>query len=153
MAQTTFQSAVMALFLLLRLPTLSLAQAGFKMPNQTNGNNIPLIIENNCPDTIWPAVLTQFGVGPGTGGFELPPAGAWGGWLSYDFQGRVWGRTNCSFNDNGTGPSVPGGARGDGRACFTGDCGVLNCVGAVCIRFLAMKYLLVPLASLTWISL
>ncbi len=48
--------------------------------------------------------------------------------VSWDWQGRVWGRTNCSFNANGTGPSQLNGVRGNGAACLTGDCfGVVDC--------------------------
>jgi hypothetical protein len=115
-----------ALFLLVRLPALSSALQ--QMPNSTNGNNNPLIIVNNCPNTIWPGIGTQHGVGPGTGGFALAPQAWWGGWNSWDWQGRVWGRTNCSFNANGTGPGNLNGVNGNGAACLTGDCmGVLDC--------------------------
>lgn len=49
-----------------------------------------------------------------------------------DLQGRVWGRTNCSFNSAGTGASNTGGNDGGGAACLTGDCGgVVNCKGTV----------------------
>jgi hypothetical protein len=44
--------------------------------------------------------------------------------VSQDWQGRIWGRTNCSFNDAGE-------STGDGRQCSTGDCGpFLQCKGA-----------------------
>ena len=49
--------------------------------------------------------------------------------MSDNWQGRVWGRTNCSFNEDGTRS-----ANGQPAACGTGDCfGVLNCVTTVCI--------------------
>lgn len=52
--------------------------------------------------------------------------------VSADWQGRVWGRTNCSFNVGGTGPSNLNGNNGNGQACITGDCnGVLDCVVTV----------------------
>ncbi|KAM0333480.1 hypothetical protein ACHAQA_002142 [Verticillium albo-atrum] len=35
------------------------------------GDKKPLKITNRCPDTLWPGLLTQHGVGPDTGGFEL----------------------------------------------------------------------------------
>jgi len=47
--------------------------------------------------------------------------------VSKDWQGRVWGRTNCSFNPAGDGPVNI--AVNNGAACDSGDCqGVLNCV-------------------------
>jgi hypothetical protein len=132
-------TALAALFLLLRLPAFIHAQAQV-IPASTNGNNIALIIENNCPDTIWPALFTQHGVGPGTGGFELQSGGSWAGWSSWDWQGRVWGRTNCSFNANGTGPGNANGVNGGGGACMTGDCGaVLDCQSAVCYARVASR--------------
>lgn len=92
----------------------------------------PLVINNNCPDTIWPAIGTQAGTGPGIGGFELAPGNTMSLTVSQDWQGRVWGRTNCSFNAAGTGASNLNGNNGAGAACFTGDCGgMLNCVNGV----------------------
>lgn len=91
-------------------------------------NTIPLIIRNACPETIWPGIGTQNGKGPGTGGFELKPRTRMHMAVSPDWQGRVWGRTNCSFNDEGTGPSNLNGVNGNGAACLTGDCfGRLDC--------------------------
>lgn len=96
-------------------------------------NNIPLKVTNNCPDTIWPALASQAGTGPGTGGFELKPGTSQSLVVSGDWQGRVWGRTNCSFNDDGSGASNLNGNNGGGQACQTGDCnGVLSCVVTVC---------------------
>jgi hypothetical protein len=44
--------------------------------------------------------------------------------VAQDWQGRVWGRTNCSFNDDGQ-------PKDQGRQCTTGDCGpFLQCKGA-----------------------
>ncbi|KAL2395263.1 hypothetical protein ABEF93_002884 [Exophiala dermatitidis] len=34
---------------------------------------LPLRVTNNCPETIWPAILTQSGVGPAVSGFMLGP--------------------------------------------------------------------------------
>ncbi|EON95928.1 putative thaumatin family protein [Phaeoacremonium minimum UCRPA7] len=43
--------------------------------------------------------------------------------VSSNWQGRVWGRTNCTFTENGTAPADMGGV-----ACTTGDCfGKLDC--------------------------
>ena len=86
---------------------------------------LPLSVVNNCGETIWPGVLTQNGTGPGTGGFELKPAARRDMWVSPNWQGRVWGRTNCTVS-------------GDSCACATGDCfGVMDCkfsVGCPALR-------------------
>lgn len=95
--------------------------------------SILLKITNNCPDTIWPALASQAGTGPGTGGFQLTPGTSQSLLVSSDWQGRVWGRTNCSFNADGSGASNLNGNNGAGQACQTGDCnGVLSCVVTVC---------------------
>ncbi|RDW80188.1 osmotin [Coleophoma cylindrospora] len=98
-------------------------------PPTKRDNAIPLVISNNCGDTIWPALASQAGTGPGTGGFALSSGDSKSMTVSSDWQGRVWGRTNCSFNVGGTGPSNLNGNNGNGQACDTGDCnGVLSCV-------------------------
>lgn len=97
-----------------------------------NDTLIPLKVTNNCADTIWPGVLTQGGVGPGTSGFELLPHKTRNLLVGPAWEGRVWGRTNCTFNENGTGPGSEGGWNGGGAACLTGDCfGRLDCKVAV----------------------
>ena len=98
----------------------------------SNDSTVPLRITNNCGETIWPGLGTQHGRGPGLGGFELGAGGTRDFRVSWDWQGRVWGRTNCSFNANGTGPSQLNGVNGNGAACTTGDCfGVVDCVYTV----------------------
>lgn len=93
-----------------------------------NPTPIPLVVTNSCDETIWPGIATQNGIGPGIGGFELPPGATTELHVSPDWQGRVWGRTNCSFNADGSGPRKPKGVNGKGAACLTGDCtGKLNC--------------------------
>lgn len=83
----------------------------------------PLLVTNRCPDTIWPGISTQSGDGPRENGFKLEPGETKNQTVSEDWQGRVWGRTNCSFRDDGSGP-----AEGRGKACYSGDCnGILNC--------------------------
>ncbi|ODA83309.1 hypothetical protein RJ55_01822 [Drechmeria coniospora] len=72
-------------------------------------SKVPLMVSNKCDTTIWPGVATQSGVGPGTGGFELAAGTNRTLWVSSDWQGRVWGRTNCTVNGNSC-------------ACKTGDC-------------------------------
>lgn len=89
----------------------------------------PLIITNKCADSIYPGLLTQSGDGPGIGGFELTTGSTRTLSVGEAWQGRVWGRTNCSFNSAGTGPA---GRTSNGRACTTGDCGgVVDCKGTV----------------------
>ena len=97
-------------------------------------NSVPLIISNNCGETIWPGIGTQGGTGPGTGGFELDSGSSKDMMVSGDWQGRVWGRTNCSFAPGGLSASNLNGNNGAGAACGTGDCGgVLNCVNTVSV--------------------
>lgn len=87
----------------------------------------PLTITNLCPDVIYPAILTVSGVGPGQSGFRLEPGGSNAQSVSADWRGRVWGRTNCTFNMDGSPMSGSG-----GTACETGDCGqFVECHGAV----------------------
>ena len=86
--------------------------------------NTPLIITNSCGDEIYPAILTQSGQGPGTGGFQLSPGSQKTMTVSENWQGRIWGRTNCTFDGGNSGK------------CNTGDCGgVVSCIGTVCQIF------------------
>ena len=95
-------------------------------------SSIPLVVSNLCTETIYPAVLTQAGNGPSTSGFELNPGNTMNLTVGSDWQGRVWGRTNCSFNNEGTGPANTGGLNGGGQACGTGDCnGIVKCMVTV----------------------
>lgn len=83
----------------------------------------PLLVTNRCPESIWPGISTQSGEGPKENGFKLEPGETKNQTVSEDWQGRVWGRTNCSFRADGSGP-----AEGRGKACYSGDCnGILNC--------------------------
>lgn len=101
-------------------------------PPTKRATTVPLVIQNLCPETIWPGIGTQAGTGAGTGGFELPSGSSKSFTVSADWQGRVWGRTNCSFNADGSGASNKNGNNGGGAACTTGDCGgVLDCVMTV----------------------
>ncbi|CAG7895896.1 unnamed protein product [Brassica rapa] len=78
------------------------------------------VLTNNCPFTIWPGTLAGSGTPPlPTTGFKLdvgqsvsiPSAQGW--------SGRIWARTGCNFDANGTGK------------CTTGDCGgKLECAGS-----------------------
>lgn len=93
---------------------------------------IQLIVANRCGESIWPGIVTQNGIGPGTGGFELTPGTSRTMFVSPDWAGRIWGRTNCSFNADGSGPNTYSGVDGYGAACVTGDClGKLDCPSAV----------------------
>lgn len=88
----------------------------------------PLSITNSCQETIYPGIVTQTGIAPPVGGFQLFPGTSRNFTVSGDWQGRVWGRTNCSFNSAGTGPS----SGGYGKACSTGDCGgIIDCKATV----------------------
>ena len=81
--------------------------------------NTPLVIANWCAEDIYPALLTQGGDGPATNGFHLSPGANQTVNVTSDWQGRIWGRTNCTFTSNG---------HVTGSACSTGDCGgSLNC--------------------------
>ena len=96
----------------------------------------PLRVTNQCEEVIHPAISTQAGSGPGTNGFALGSGDSRSLTVSADWQGRVWGRTNCSFNADGTGASNRGGQDGSGRACGTGDCnGMLNCIVSVGVNY------------------
>jgi hypothetical protein len=99
------------------------------LEGRQQATSVPLVISNLCRETIFPGLLTQSGTGPGTGGFSLSSGSTKQFTVSEDWQGRVWGRTNCSFNSDGTAPAsgIPG------VACSSGDCGGnVNCRGAVC---------------------
>ncbi|XP_051137245.1 PR5-like receptor kinase [Andrographis paniculata] len=78
---------------------------------------------NRCDFTVWPAIFTTSGADNGTGiqssGFTLRSGEseivrAFGAWV-----GRVWGRTGCSEDSNGS------------FNCVTGDCGTgkMECAG------------------------
>ena len=79
----------------------------------------PLRVTNNCDQDIYPGILTQSGTGPSSSGFKLSKGQTNVQTVSENWQGRVWARTNCSFNTAGTAPAsgIPG------PACTTGDCG------------------------------
>lgn len=78
-------------------------------PPSDGDDTIPLVITNKCDSTIWPGLATQAGLGPGTGGFELQPGASKNLTVGSNWQGRIWGRTNCTVNGNSC-------------ACQTGDC-------------------------------
>lgn len=97
-------------------------------------DTVPLVVKNLCEDTIYPGVATQAGTPPSSGGFELQTGQSKNLTVGADWQGRVWGRTNCSFNTAGTGPPGYQGVTGYGVACGTGDCGgIVECTATVCV--------------------
>ncbi|KAI9802078.1 MAG: hypothetical protein M1833_001999 [Piccolia ochrophora] len=88
----------------------------------------PLKITNLCAEMVHPGIMTQSGGAPPSSGFALSTGNSKTLTVSADWQGRVWGRTNCSFNPSGTGASNNGGLNGGGKACMTGDCnGIVDC--------------------------
>lgn len=99
-------------------PPRTVAKRG---PPSTGDDTIPLVVTNRCDSTIWPGLATQAGLGPGTGGFELKPGESKNLTVGSNWQGRVWGRTNCTVN-------------GESCACQTGDCfAKLDCEFSVCL--------------------
>lgn len=91
-------------------------------------SELPLTVTNNCEEVIYPAILTQGGTGPKQSGFRLGPGDSVPQNVSASWRGRVWGRTNCTFDEDG---NVPSSSQG-GTACSTGDCGAfVECPGAV----------------------
>lgn len=123
----TCQSLCTVLLLCAEIPVASgIHHMAVKAPRKLNKRKLditPLLVTNSCPDDIWPGISTQSGNGPELTGFKLAPGETKNQTVSEDWQGRVWGRTNCSFNDDGSAS-----ANGHGKACYSGDCnGVLNC--------------------------
>lgn len=84
---------------------------------------VNLTVRNNCSDTLWPATYTQGGEHLDITGFELSSKASRVLNVATNWDGRIWGRTNCTFD-------------GDGRgSCMTGDCGgLLNCTGIVSLH-------------------
>ncbi|KAK4367477.1 hypothetical protein RND71_011269 [Anisodus tanguticus] len=82
-----------------------------------------IYISNKCPFPIWPATAPNTGYPVlANGGFYLPPGrihriGAPGDW-----NGRIWARTGCNFDE----------PINHKPACETGDCdGKLECEGTI----------------------
>lgn len=127
-------STTLVLFFLILLSTPATSIHHMKQTPQfrphhlvQRASNVPLVVTNYCREDIYPGIGTQNGDGPASTGFLLQPGSQKTQSVSSDWQGRVWGRTNCSFNNAGTAP-----ANGGGVACGTGDCGgIVNCRGTV----------------------
>jgi hypothetical protein len=118
-----------ALFVLASLPLAdAMHHMALKAPRKQLRRKLditPLLITNRCPGDIWPGISTQSGNGPKENGFKLQSGETKNQTVSEDWQGRVWGRTNCTFNSDGSGPAQSG---GNGKACLSGDCyGKLDC--------------------------
>lgn len=93
----------------------------------TDTSTRPIRITNHCPVDIYPAIQTQAGSGPTFGGYHALPGNTTSFEVSAGWQGRIWARTNCTFNENGTSINGTG-----AEACLTGDCGgLLDCQGTV----------------------
>ncbi|CAM0144880.1 unnamed protein product [Urochloa decumbens] len=73
-------------------------------------------IINQCKTVIWPAVTP--GESFGGGGFPLRPGQSMVFTAPVGWSGRIWGRTDCSFDASGNG------------SCSTGSCGTLLRCGA-----------------------
>lgn len=98
-----------------RNPQLQDIRSNVRRSLSKRDNPIPLVITNNCPETIWPGVATQHGDRPESQGFELTSGATRKMSVGPDWQGRVWGRTNCTVSN-------------DTATCSTGDCfGRLDC--------------------------
>ena len=70
---------------------------------------------NQCKETIWPAVITKGGNFHGED-FTLESGQTASYNASEGWSGRIWGRTGCNFDKNGTG------------TCQTGSCDTtINC--------------------------
>lgn len=105
----------------------------------------PLRVSNNCPETVYAAILTVSGVGPASSGFRLDNGDSNAQTVSADWRGRVWGRTNCTFNPDG---SLPMSGQG-GQACETGDCGhFVQCLGAVSFSSMTLSSVLTFLRAI-----
>ncbi|PWW71931.1 Osmotin, thaumatin-like protein [Tuber magnatum] len=67
-------------------------------------------ITNNCPEDLYPAIIGSDGTPLGETGFYLASNDARTVVVPSSWVGRVWARTNCTFDGNGRGH------------CGTGDC-------------------------------
>lgn len=93
---------------------------------QSNGT-LSLVITNNCTEDIYPAFNTQHGSTPSETGFLLQSHNSHTVQVSTNWQGRIWGRTNCTFPNPNTGL----------KTCQTGDCvGELECKSSVRLNLL-----------------
>lgn len=127
---TVFPAILLALSSLVVQPVSAIHHLQHPPVHLVNRQNsdLPLVVTNNCDQVIYPAILTQSGTGPGESGFRLEPGASVPQTVSADWRGRVWGRTNCTFDEDG---NIPSSGQG-GAACSSGDCGAfMQCQGAV----------------------
>ncbi|KAL6873929.1 hypothetical protein ACP4OV_014011 [Aristida adscensionis] len=78
------------------------------------------MVTNNCGYTVWPGILSNAGVSPPpTTGFALSPGQSLAVSVESAWSGRMWGRTLCATDSNGS------------FRCATGDCGsgAVECSG------------------------
>lgn len=78
-----------------------------------------ITITNNTSQTIWAAAAGNAGfAAPNNGGWEMAPGAKVSVTVANNWQGRFWGRTECTFN-------------GSNNPCATANCGPsLQCNGA-----------------------
>ncbi|KAI3424679.1 uncharacterized protein J3R85_010435 [Psidium guajava] len=73
-------------------------------------------VQNYCKETVWPGITNSESFNGSI--FALKPGQSAVYNVSVPWSGRIWGRTGCDFDKNGTGN------------CQTGGCGTsLNCTG------------------------
>ncbi|KAF8259027.1 thaumatin [Lactarius quietus] len=79
-----------------------------------------LSVTNNCPYTIWPALLTDSDKAPNQpAGWVAPPSSKVSFTVPDNWMGQIWGRRDCNFTTN------PG-----ADSCLDGGCpGGLLCTG------------------------
>ncbi|EEF33760.1 Protein P21, putative [Ricinus communis] len=102
-------------------PSLLLLALFFIFFTITSGQNASstktFTLLNNCKETIWPGIITKGNDSDGKG-FPLKPGQTNLHYAPIGWSGRIWARTGCNFDKNGTG------------TCQTGSCGAyLNCSG------------------------
>ncbi|CAL9240713.1 unnamed protein product, partial [Arabidopsis halleri] len=68
-------------------------------------------LQNSCPYTVWPGILSGNDNTLGDGGFPLTPGASVQLTAPAGWSGRFWARTGCNFDASGHGN------------CVTGDCG------------------------------
>ncbi|XP_043705139.1 pathogenesis-related protein 1C-like [Telopea speciosissima] len=101
---------LLRLLLIITSLVIMITTSGAKM---TDSSRVFTII-NNCTETIWPGIFP--GENFGGGGFELKSGQSIVFTAPVGWSGRIWGRTNCNFDENGNG------------TCQTGSCGTtLKC--------------------------
>ena len=79
-------------------------------------------VANECKYTVWPGILTSANVPRNSSssmGYELPAGRQARMTMAAGWSGRVWGRTGCVFDDDGSGSCVSGGC-GSGRLSCDG---------------------------------